>query len=109
MFQNIHITRASKKAVRNDMFRQRTGCVLSTQGILSAIIDLKGLMSEVAEFDKFTKSNDPYGEHDFGVLMWEDEMVIWKIDYYDADRKHYCDPLSPDCNRVLTVMLAEEY
>ena len=30
-------------------------------------------------------------------------------DYYDEDLKHWCDPLDPDCNRVLTIMLAEEY
>ena len=34
---------------------------------------------------------------------------FWKIDYYDEDLKHWCDPLDPDCNRVLTVMLAKEY
>ncbi|MGH7157810.1 MAG: DUF3768 domain-containing protein [Candidatus Saccharimonadales bacterium] len=35
--------------------------------------------------------------------------MFWKIDYYDQELKYGEDPLSLDCRRVLTVMLASEY
>lgn len=55
------------------------------------------------------KKNDPHGEHDFGSLTVAGKKVFWKIDYYQRDLSGWCDPLSPECRRVLTVMLAEEY
>ncbi|MGB4768509.1 MAG: DUF3768 domain-containing protein, partial [Candidatus Saccharimonas sp.] len=63
----------------------------------------------VQEFKDFREDNDPYCEHDFGSLTVTGNMVFWKIDYYDQALKGWCDPFSPDCRRVLTVMLAEEY
>ena len=63
----------------------------------------------VQEFSNFTEDNDPHGEHDFGSFTVAGNKVFWKIDYYDQQLSGWCDPLSPDCNRVLTVMLAEEY
>jgi len=53
--------------------------------------------------------NDPYGEHDFGSIKWHERKTFWKIDYYDQALQYWHDPLSPECRRVLTVMLAEEY
>ncbi len=37
------------------------------------------------------------------------ETVLWKIELYDQSLSQWEDPLSPDCQRVLTVMLASEY
>ena len=37
------------------------------------------------------------------------EKIFWKIDYYDPELKGWCDPLAPQCRRVMTVMLASEY
>lgn len=80
-----------------------------TDGVRDGAMDLIGLSRAVEDFNRFTEDNDPYGEHDFGKLTWYEQTVFWKIDYYDQELQHWCDPLSPDCNRVLTVMLAEEY
>lgn len=69
------------------------------------------LMNLVRTFDEFNKNNDPYGEHDFGKIDFNGEPYFWKIDCYDVD----FEGLSPDptdetvTNRVLTIMLAEEY
>lgn len=97
----------SKVAKLNDEFRSKE--IFSvTQGVFN-LQDILGLIQAVRDFNKFTEDNDPYGEHDFGSLKWEGKKIFWKIDYYDEDLKHWCDPLDPDCSRVLTIMLAEEY
>lgn len=66
---------------------------------------------------KFTKKNDPYGEHDFGAATvvgsssFEEFKIFWKIDYYsDAEMEYGAeDPASESTYRVLTVMFAEDY
>ena len=63
----------------------------------------------VRDYTDFNEDNDPYGEHDFGSLKVAGEKIFWKIDYYDESLSKWCDPLDPDCQRVLTIMLAEEY
>ena len=88
------------------------GRVVLTQGINAKMPrDITEILSEVRRFNNFTKANDPYQEHDFGSFDYNGEKIYWKIDYYD---KSYCylseNPANPDVtNRVLTVMLAEEY
>jgi len=42
-------------------------------------------------------------------LVWHGDKVFWKMDYYNQALDEWEDPLSRDCKRVLTVMLAEEY
>jgi hypothetical protein len=93
----------------NDEFRQTTQQdFYLTQGV-QALPDLPGLVQAVRDFDAFTLDNDPHGEHDFGSIPWYTERTFWKIDYYDQQLQYWEDPLSPDCRRVLTVMLASEY
>ena len=73
--------------------------------------DRNELLRQVREFDNFTEDNDPYGEHDFGAINFQDDTYFWKIDYYDIDYNY----LSPDTsdpnvtNRVLTIMRGDEY
>ena len=102
-------TQAIDIAKRNDRFRSMCLDVLYTSGIRDGIMDLIGLSRKVESYSSFNEDNDPYGEHDFGSLQFEGKKVFWKIDYYDRELKHWCDPLSAECRRVLTVMLAEEY
>ena len=69
------------------------------------------ILNQVRCFNNFTKANDPYGEHDFGSFNHKGEQIYWKIDYYDKNYQ-YCseDPNNPNItNRVMTIMLAEEY
>jgi hypothetical protein len=67
------------------------------------------LVEAVRQYDDFNSGNDPYGEHDFGRIVWRDETTYWKIDYYDAELRGGEHPLSPACRRILTMLLAEEY
>jgi hypothetical protein len=92
----------------NDKFRKSGFGVTLTNGVQS-VTDLQGLLEAIREYDDFTEDNDPYGEHDFGSLVWHSEKVFWKIDYYNESMTTWEDPLSVQCRRVLTVMLADEY
>ena len=103
------VARATEIAKLNDRARGMCLDVLYTPGVRDGIMDLIGLSVAIENYSKFTEDNDPYGEHDFGSLVREGKKIFWKIDYYDKELKFWCDPLSPDCRRVLTIMLAEEY
>jgi hypothetical protein len=103
-----------RKKVRelNDAFRQTLngGRVVATASIaqhphFGAILNL------VRTFSKFSEKNDPYEEHDFGVITFEGEQLFWKIDYYDHDLTNGSpDPSDPAITcRVITVMTASEY
>ena len=99
---------ATQVAALNDAFREGGFGVTVTRGV-KELDDLAGLLRAVRLFDVFTEDNDPYGEHDFGSIIWQEETVLWKIDYYDLELKYGELPLSRNCRRVLTVMLADEY
>jgi hypothetical protein len=98
----------------NDDLRSRGtgGRVVMTRG-LDALgpATVSAVLQAVRGFSEFTTDNDPHGEHDCAVLTVDGLQVLWKIDYYDVDlRCHSPDPADPSLtNRVLTIMLAEEY
>ena len=98
----------------NDNFRKTFsgGQVVWTAGIDSMeFIDVVNIMEKVRHFNNFTPDNDPYGEHDFGSFDYKGDKIFWKIDYYDTNYQYLSEnPANPDVtNRVLTVMLADEY
>ncbi len=92
----------------NDKFRKSGSGVVMTSGAM-ALPDVCGLMQSIRMFDDFSEDNDPYEEHDFGSLDWRGNKVFWKIDYYNETHDAWADPLTKECHRVMTVMLAEEY
>ncbi len=69
------------------------------------------LLKAVRSQRVFTLAEDPYHEHDFGVVELEGDRYFWKIHYYDLD----LNCASPDpmdeavTTRVLTLMRADEY
>ncbi len=106
--------RVERIRLLNDRFRAtfEGGRVMLTEGLKAhAGKQLPVLLLRIRRHDSFDSRSDPYGEHDFGVLEWDGETVIWKIDYYDSDLLGG----SPDpseaavTTRVLTIMLAREY
>ena len=101
-------------ATLNDTFRKTFtgGQVLLTAGIDSmSSEDKANIVSLVQNFDNFTPDNNPYSENDFGSFDYKDEKILWKIDYYDLNNQYMSEnPANPNItNRVLTIMLAEEY
>ena len=98
----------------NDTLRKtgRGGKVQFTAGIAHQDPAFgQAVLNAVIAFDAFTQDNDPFGEHDCASLMVLDQLILWKIDYYDRQLEfHSVDPANPKVTvRVLTIMLADEY
>jgi len=99
----------------NDAFRttlRGNGDVYLTSGVAALPEEEQAeIVRRVQRFDAFTPDNDPHYEHDFGSFKHAGKTVFWKLDYFDRDRR-YGSPDPADENlteRILTVMLAEEY
>jgi len=104
----INETSAKIAELNDEHRRSMQGCPV-TKGVVAMGSAANEVFVGVRDYAAFTEDNDPYGEHDFGSLKVAGEKVFWKIDYYDENLSNWCDPLDPDCQRVLTIMLAEEY
>lgn len=115
----------------NDAARCRPG----TASIANVTIGFQSLpdadrfaaLAQIVSFTHFDGDNDPWGEHDFGVIYrlasgtWtqvrpSDEKTIattvfWKLDYYDNSLTFGSDAPwdAQRTKRVLTIMLASEY
>ena len=106
----------STKLIRylNDDFRKNFtgGKVVLSRGIRALPkMDVAAIMLLVSTYDDFTAANDPYHEHDSSSFEYNGKKILWKIDYYDKDYEYASeDPADiTKTNRVLTIMLAEEY
>ena len=101
-------------ATLNDNFRRSfiNGEVLLSAGIVAmSSEDKANIISLVQNFDDFNEVNDPYKEHDFGSFDYKGNKIFAKIDYYDLNYEFMSEnPANPTItNRVMTIMLAEEY
>jgi hypothetical protein len=107
-------TKAARTRELNDNLRKYLvgGSVVMTQGIAALGPEaVKRIVQTIAVYEDFCKKNDPYGEHDFGAFPVDGKTVFFKIDYYDKTLSSGSpDPSDPTVTeRVLTLMLAEEY
>jgi Protein of unknown function (DUF3768) len=98
----------------NDALRRfgRGGRVMMTSGIEAlGAAGVAQIMAAVAAFDAFNGDNDPHQEHDCAILTVGGVRVLFKIDSYDRNLTYHSpDPSDPNVTeRVMTVMLAEEY
>lgn len=98
----------------NDQLRTSftAGRILTTIGIRSKPVeDVSRILAKVRSYNKFNKSNNRYGERDYGSFAFKGDVIIWKIDYYDKSYKFLSDdPADPTItNRVLTIMTSEKY
>lgn len=109
------VTVASESiAALNDAFRRSFagGRVYLTSGVLALTgREQAELLRQVQAFDSFGPDNDPYGNHDFGSLSFEQVTYFWKIDYYDPSLSQRSpDPADASVTvRVITVMRSDEY
>jgi hypothetical protein len=108
--------RLQTRAIRqlNDRFRVRQvgGTIIGTPGVMDlGAHAFQKIMQDIAVFDDFTADNNPYGENDFGALIYRGTKIFWKIDYYNIDlTQGSADPADPQLTtRVMTVFLASEY
>lgn len=70
----------------NDALRRnlQTGIITATPGIRAmGSAAIASILRQIVEFDDFTPDNDPYSEHDMGVLREGGAKIFWKIDLYD--------------------------
>jgi hypothetical protein len=98
----------------NDQLRRKLlgGKAIMTPGVAALGSEaVQRLVQTIAVFDDFCTANDPHGEHDFGAFDFDGVEVFFKIDYFDKDFQfHSPDPSDPAVTeRVITIMLAEEY
>jgi hypothetical protein len=98
----------------NDELRQNltTGTALLTAGVAALGADaVARIVKTIAVYDDFCHANAPYEEHDFGSFEVDGHKLFFKIDHYDkALASHSTDPADPSVTeRVITIMLAEEY
>src|SRR5215813_5260077 len=95
----------------NDELRQNfaQGMVVMTPGIAAEAV--ARIVKTIAVFDDFCHANDPHEEHDFGSFEADGHTIYFKIDYYDETLTYHSpDPSDPSVTqRVITIMLAEEY
>jgi len=109
--------RSARVRELNDAFRKdptRFGRALVTRGVNELGPEFVLLATRaVASFAAFTEDNDPYGEHDFGAFHLSGDKLFWKIDTYEKGSDYSAGAETPDnpatTDRVLTIMLAEEY
>ena len=111
--------RAVLIAEQNDRFRKRLGLcpgisgrIMHTQGVAHlgrAVIEQ--LLAALVAFEDFSEDNDPFGQHDFGIIILDGVSVYWKIDLYDASYEFGSEtPEDPEVTRrVLTLLLPSEY
>ena len=104
------ISQVELVAQKNDAARSNAANYIATKGIMSLdAMTICDVFLGVQDYTNFNEDNDPYGTHDFGSFEVRGHKVFWKIDYYNQDLTEGRKPLDPDCRRVVTIMLAEEY
>jgi hypothetical protein len=105
-----------KIARLNDVLRTSLGVfggrIVMTRSIaLLPEADRFEVFKALRAFDAFCEDNDPYGEHDCASFDAAGHRCMFKVDYYDQAMQYASpDPADPAVTqRVLTVMLAEDY
>jgi hypothetical protein len=107
-------TNTARIRALNDQLRQNfaNGIAVMTPGVAALGAEaVARIVKTIAVFDDFCHANDPHEEHDFGSFEADGHMIMFKIDYYDQNLSmHSPDPTDPSVTqRVITIMLAEEY
>src|ERR1700746_1109972 len=95
----------------NDKLRQNltVGTAFITAGVAALGPEaVARIVKTIAVYDDFCHANEPYEEHDVGSFDVDGQTLFFKIDLYEEPNVK--DPNGgPVVNRVMTIMLAEEY
>jgi hypothetical protein len=107
-------TKTARIRALNDQLRQNfaDGIAVMTPAVAAlGAAAVERIVKTIAVFDDFCHANDPHQEHDFGSFEADGHLIMFKIDYLDRDLSmHSPDPADPVVTqRVITIMLAEEY
>jgi hypothetical protein len=101
------------RALNDELRRNLTvGTAFITAGVAALGPEaVARIVKTIAVYDDFCHANDPHEEHDFGSFEVDGQTIFFKIDYFDkALTSHSPDPTDPSVTeRVITIMLAEEY
>ena len=101
------------RALNDELRRNLPNChAVMTAGVAALGPDaVARIVKTIAVYDDFCHANDPYEEHDFGSFEADGQRIFFKIDYFDkALTAHSPDASNPSVTeRVITIMLAEEY
>jgi hypothetical protein len=101
------------RALNDELRRNHTvGTAFITAGVAALGPEVVArIVKTIAVYDDFCHANDPYEEHDFGSFEVDGQTIFFKIDYFDKTlTAHSPDPTDPSVTeRVITIMLAEEY
>ena len=107
-------TRTNRIRTLNDELRKNfnQGHAVITIGIAALGTEtVARIVKTIEVYDDFCHAIDPHEEHDFGSFEVDGHTIFFKIDYFDKDLTyHSLDPSDPSITeRVITIMLAEEY
>jgi hypothetical protein len=107
-------TKTEQIRALNDRLRHNfsEGTAVMTCGVAALGAEaVARIVKTIEVYDDFCHANDPHQEHDFGSFEADGHTIFFKIDYFDTTRTHHSpDPADPAITeRVITIMLAEEY
>jgi hypothetical protein len=107
-------TKTDQIRTLNDELRQHLvgGLAVITTGVAALGQEaVERIVKTITVYDDFCQANDPHEERDFGAFDADGHRIFFKIDYYDKTLTyHSSDPSDPSVTeRVITIMLAEEY
>jgi hypothetical protein len=100
--------RALNDDLRQNIGRGRGHAVMTTGIAALGAEAVARIVKTIEVYDDFCHANDPHQEHDFGAFEAEGQTIFFKIDLYEDPDVKDADG-EPLVNRVLTIMLAEEY
>jgi hypothetical protein len=114
MTTETNSTQTDRIRALNDELRKNfsQGHAVMTIGIAALGTEaVARIVKTIEVYDDFCHANDPHEEHDFGSFEVDGQTIFFKIDYFDKDLTYHSpDPSDPSITeRVITIMLAEEY
>lgn len=94
----------------NDQCRRSGNFVLPLAVTALGAVEVSRIKEKIISYDEddFSKLEDPYGVHDFGMFQHGRRMITWIIDLH-APEDTTLDPSDPEKSiRILNVHLTDE-